>query len=164
MDYGQPVNTPTPEQFFTAGVGNAPETNNPDIRESLGTDTYSTEQSSRKFGNIAMNPSEQITPEPSLENQNSENPQEQLGKIVDLETLSKNSSPQEVKPAESLNFDKTTIKTTKKLSEAGIKAIEKSTNQLSQTGNVYNFYEEIRGEGGLVDSNLDNSYGRKLAA
>lgn len=55
------------------------------------------------------------------------------------------------------------IKTTgDRLDKTSIAEIDKSINELTQTGNLNNFYNEIRGEGSMLEANLHNSFNRKL--
>ncbi|MBO7132390.1 hypothetical protein J6V85_04030 [Candidatus Saccharibacteria bacterium] len=162
MDYGQPTNPPIQEPFFTVGVGNAPEANNPDKNQSLNTDNYSPERDPRNLGNTAITSSEQLTevePTQELKGANGET----LGQIVNLEMPPGMAEPTTQNPTKTPDLTTSTIKTTNKLNEAGMKAVRGAESQLSQDGNAANFYDLVRGEGGLSETNLKNSFGREVA-
>ena len=48
------------------------------------------------------------------------------------------------------------------IAKSAIKEIQHAEDKLSQTGDISNFYVEVRQE--MMPANLDNSYNRKLAA
>lgn len=169
MDYGQPVNTPNQEPFFTAGAGNAPETVNTDKSNSLTSEAYIAERDPKNLGNVAIASSSEQAPtttELPPENQSpNEMPNKQgLGQIINLEMPPGSEQTPEDNTEKAPTFDRASISTSKKLSRAGLRAIDSVTSKLSKDGDVYDFYEEIRGENGLVEANLENSYNRKLAA
>ncbi len=62
---------------------------------------------------------------------------------------------------EALNtpFDKTAFKTTDKLDQTGVEAIDAAVEKLNQDGDIANFYDTARQ---MMEANLDNSYDRKL--
>ena len=168
MDYGQPVNSPNQEPFFTAGVGNASEINNPNEANSISSEDYAAERNPKNLGNAAISSSERIQPL-------TENPQEiqgemindqALGQIISLEMPPETiqQTPEVETQTKTVDFDRAAIKTTKKISKAGYRAIETATSKLGKNGDASSFYNDIRGEGGLVETNLENSYNRKLAA
>lgn len=169
MDYGQPVSTPKQEPFFTAGAGVASEQNNPYKADSLSSDIYTPQRDPKNLGNAAIASSEQVpsVTEIPLEGRNpAEAVNDQaLGQIISLEMPPGVEQPEEAKDlSKDFSFDRATINTTKKISKSGYRAIESATSKLNKDGNASDFYEEIRGEGGLVEANLENSYNRKLAA
>lgn len=164
MDYGQPTNPQVQEPFFTAGVGNAPEANNPDKNRSLNADVYSPERDPRSIGNTAITSSEQSTEIEAVQ-EAQEKSSEALGQIINLEmppgvaqAEEANSTP--IKPDYSIN----SVKTVNRLNEAGMKAVKAVEAQLTRDGNTEDFYNKIRGEDGLAETNLKNSFGRELAA
>ena len=60
------------------------------------------------------------------------------------------------------NINHQAIRTTgDRLSEATVTEIDSLTNKLNQDGNMASFYDDIRD---AMESNLDNSYNRKLGA
>lgn len=63
-------------------------------------------------------------------------------------------------------YNPVNIKTTgDKLEKSTIPEIDNIISELNQTGNLSNFYDEIRGSDekpGMMEANLQNSYGRKL--
>lgn len=162
MDYGQPTNPPIQEPFFTVGVGNAPEANNPDKDQSLNTEIYSPERDPRNLGNTAITSSERpLEAEDSQELKDANG--ETLGQIVNLEMPPGMAEPEVQAPAKTPDLAQSTIRTTNKLNEAGVKAVKTVEAKLSQDGNAENFYNAVRGEGGLSETNLKNSFGREVA-
>lgn len=62
-----------------------------------------------------------------------------------------------------VNYDPTRIRTTgDHLDRTTLSELEKVEEQLDQTGDLNNFYEEIRGEGSMLEANLNNSFNREL--
>ncbi len=59
------------------------------------------------------------------------------------------------------SLDKTALNTEGRLESAGVKEIDKAISKLKHTGNVADFYETARD---AMETNLNNSYNRKLAA
>jgi len=63
-------------------------------------------------------------------------------------------------------YNPTNIRTTgDRLEKSTIPEIDNIITELNQTGNLNNFYDEIRGSDekpGMMEVNLENSYGRKL--
>ncbi len=64
-----------------------------------------------------------------------------------------------VESALDIPFDKNALKTTDKLSQTGIEAIDAAVEKLNQDGDIANFYDTARQ---MMEANLDNSYNRKL--
>lgn len=66
----------------------------------------------------------------------------------------------------SQNYNPVNIKTSgDKLEKSTIPEVDNVIAELSQTGNLNSFYDEIRGSDqkpGMMEANLKNSYGRKL--
>ena len=87
----------------------------------------------------------------------------QLGKIIDpnmppdIEGKAKE-DPSKIIEA---SFDRTVIKTDDRLSSGAVKEIDAAITKLDQNGNISDFYDAVRD---AMEINLDNSYGRKLAA
>ena len=136
---------PTPEalqekanDFFTKEntVGNFPD---------------SSEQTAAENQNIAENQPSESQP---LENLSQPN---ELGQITTI------AAPSIAPTSENKSFNTAKIKTTgDRLEKSTIPEIDRAINELNQTGNLNNFYDEIRGEGGMTDANLNNSFNRKL--
>lgn len=59
------------------------------------------------------------------------------------------------------SLDKSALNTEGRLESAGVKEIDKAISKLNHTGNVADFYETARD---AMETNLNNSYNRKLAA
>ena len=59
------------------------------------------------------------------------------------------------------SLDKSALNTEGRLESAGVKEIDKAISKLKHTGNVADFYETARD---AMETNLNNSYNRKLAA
>lgn len=65
--------------------------------------------------------------------------------------------------AKQFNYNPTNIKTSgDHLEKSSISEIDNAITELNQTGDLNNFYNEIRGEGGMTEVNLNNSFNRKL--
>ena len=170
MDNGQPVNNQSQgPTFFTAGVGDVPEKTNPDIKGSLNTEVYSSDHDSQRVGNVAISSSETEATTPSVERISiitspyeglkSNSPEE----IVNLamppgmeEEILKN-----VDAEPSPKFNKSAIKTDEQLSKSGIKEVDDILMKFRQDSNPADFYDAIRD---MMETNLENSYNRKLAA
>ena len=181
MDNGHPKgNTENP--YFTAGVGNfSPEVNDEpensldekewqkaleistpvgmpplekpqDTTEAIisGPQTEQTEQ-----------PSQTESPEPALPTSLSESG---LGQIVPSDIIPKNQQTPD--SAHQSKYNPVNIKTTgDKLEKSTIPEIDNVINELNQTGDLTNFYDEIRGtdeKPGMFDANIGNSFNRKL--
>ena len=69
-------------------------------------------------------------------------------------------SPGESSVSENLSLDSLQIKTTETLNKGAIKKIDAANAELDKTGDISNFYEQVRYE--FMPDNLENSYGRKL--
>ena len=93
------------------------------------------------------------------ESESQENPYE-LGQITSVE------QPQTTTKQPTQKYNPVNIKTTgDKLEKSTIPEIDNTITELNQTGNLSNFYDEIRGSDekpGMMETNLKNSYGRKL--
>ena len=88
-----------------------------------------------------------------------------FGEVVNLDTPPAQPTPapetSEVTPAPA-NLNHQAIRTTgDHLSEATVTEIDTLTNKLNQDGDMASFYDNIRD---AMESNLDNSYNRKLGA
>ncbi len=143
MDYGQPVNTPNQEPFFTAGVGNDKETLNPDKDNSLTVGTYAPERDPKNIGNAAISSSEQasLMSETSMNQAPGETSDDQaLGQFVNLEM-----PPNTVNPDMTTQTgDSTSVEVTDKPKETGIKAAKIAGDKLNQDGNAADFYNKIQ--------------------
>lgn len=145
MDNGQPINPFNQEPFFTAGVGNAPETKNPDEANSLDSNNYNPNHDLRNIGNTAIvSPGEQgvLPSEISLENQAPDGGQGQLGQIVNLETPSNNEQTTAIQPASTNQVPETSSKNDKSIVQAA-KSLE---SEFFQTGDASKFYTEAQDE------------------
>ena len=84
----------------------------------------------------------------------------ELGQITPIE------QPKTVTENLPQNYNPVNIKTTgDKLEKSTIPEIDNIITELNQTGNLSNFYDEIRGtdeKPGMMETNLKNSYNRKL--
>ena len=62
-----------------------------------------------------------------------------------------------------VNYNPAYIRTTgDHLDKATLGELEKVEERLDQTGDLNNFYEEVRGEGSMLEANLNNSFNREL--
>ena len=135
MDYGQPQKNFNQPPFFTAGVGNTPETDNPTQDQSLTAEVYSGEHDSRSLGNTAISSSEapQTSTEVTSENQNLV--EGVMSQITNLETPPSTETKIETTPVNTLASSKKT-----KLEEVA----KEATNEFKQTGDAAKFVEEIQ--------------------
>ncbi len=77
---------------------------------------------------------------------------QELGKITSLDTASRTGAQP--------SYGQSNIRTTgDHLEKSSIVEIDNALNELNQTGNLNNFYEEIRS---MTEANLNNSFNRKL--
>lgn len=84
---------------------------------------------------------------------------QELGRITPIAT------PTPTTTNTQLSYNPVNIKTTgDRLEKSTIPEIDSAINELNQTGDLNNFYNEIRGEGGMTDANLSNSFNRKLGS
>ena len=162
--------------FFTAGVGDTPaEDNNYKPEDNLDEENWQKALNISKPVNIPSptNITETVgdletktgeaTPTPErlpntakLPNLNPpENKEPKLGEIA---TIENSISLPEAKKQPGYNPD--SIKTTgDKLEKSSITEVDNAITELNQTGNLSNFYEEIRN---MTETNLNNSFNRKL--
>ena len=159
MDYGQPVKQDNSQPFFTADSGvdyeKVPNLENDETENSW---DVSPDRDPGKIGNTAIF-SPEIQPEASEESEG----------VVSLAMPPGEEPPLQVSNPE---LDQTTtvlpshdlaeIKTTEKLNFVAIKATDDAINKFYKDGDASDFYNKIRGEGGLRDLNLKNSYGREV--
>lgn len=75
-------------------------------------------------------------------------------------------APAQVQESAPQKYNPMNIRTTgDKLEKSTVPEIDNIISELNQTGNLSNFYDEIRGtdeKPGMMETNLQNSYGRKL--
>ena len=169
------------EGFFTPGVGNIPAEDNtykpednldeenwqkaldiskpvdlPSPTEATGNSDITEAKESEKPPIIPETDPKHPTDIPKLPNFNL--PKEEDPKLGQIATLENSINLPEVKKSSSYNPD--SIKTTgDKLETSSITEVDNAIAELSQTGNLSNFYEEIRN---MTETNLDNSFNRKL--
>lgn len=164
--------------YFTAGAGNmSPEANDFEPENNLDEENW---QRSLEISTPVNLPSPEDV-RSKTENQttlntiNSDNltldGSTELGRIVSTDYPSKTTSVPDSQNT-SLNttatvFNPTNIRTTgDRLEKSAIPEVDNVINELNQTGNLNNFYEEIRGTGdeklGMLGANLNNSFNRKL--
>lgn len=104
---------------------------------------------------VSKNPA--ISPE-AIQKINQPEATTELGQITTIENA------MSVAPvAKQLSYNPTNIRTTgDHLEKSSIAEIDNAISELNQTGDLSNFYNEIRGEGSMLEANLDNSFNRKL--
>ena len=168
MDYGQPAKIDDNQPFFTAeeGVGAGKNPNSAsDDNLNLNNWDVSNSRDTREIGSnvISSVATNEDQPGPNSSLQESPIDNQTLGEVVNL-SMPPGSTP--ISPAETPQASPTPqiteeIKTEEKLSSGAIKAIDTAINQLSN-GDISSFYDNIRGEGGLRDQNLKNSFGREI--
>ena len=184
MDYGQPMqsNGVNPDlEFFTSGAGTNSEDentfeaeNNLDLTNAQSHWGTSPDRNPRGIGNSAINSSHEATPVPRPETPKfpeaphitSETPSStpELGQIVPAMPPGYDYEPSDqtaANPEANQAFDETALKTTDKLDLRAVKIVDDAIAKLNQDGNIADFYNTARG---MMETHLDNSYNRKLAA
>lgn len=177
MDYkNQSGNQPDPGQaFFTPGAGDvSPLKNNVEPENNLDlTNTSTSWPASESVEPIkeALNPQEITppgdmlnTPMPDIEMKNG------LGETIDadLPPAAMQASPPNPTPKvlPVAAFDEKLIRTEgDSIDREALPEIDRAINNLGKTGNTADFYTTVRGDNdkpGMLGSNLENSYGRKL--
>ncbi len=169
MDYGH--TSQNDNNFFTAGAGadsSSAQTKNPELDDNLSLSNESANwnkiaaaRNPRDFGNKVVNSQETIPSEAEI----APSGETELGKIVEVGmppvSTSENKDTKTTGEIIEASFDRTVIKTDKKLSTKAINEVDKAVNKLGRDGNVADFYDTARD---AMEANLDNSYNRKLAA
>ena len=158
--------------FFTAGVGNtSAEDNNYQPENNLDEENWAEALDISKPldmpspAEVAKTPeidsaSQETSknPETPPELPNFKPPEDTEPKLGEITTIEHSINLPEVKKQASYNPD--SIKTTgDKLEQSSITEVDNAINELNQTGNLSNFYEEIRS---MTEVNLNNSFNRKL--
>ena len=166
MDYGQRLQNnsiSSNDALFTSGLtegaGNNPEQTELDAKEGLYANE-SWQRSPQAVGNKIIN-----FPNSTIEASDNQSQKERLGVIeptmpptMSEETQTRSSLKTDIIEA---SLDKTALNTEGRLESAGVKEIDKAISKLNRTGNVADFYETTRD---AMETNLNNSYNRKLAA
>ena len=120
------------------------------------TEIATTEDAGLYSAENSLTPDNQATLATNLEIQNTP----ELGQITPIE------QPKPTTEIAPQKYNPVNIKTTgDKLEKSTIPEVDNIINELNQTGNLNNFYDEIRGtdaKPGMMEINLENSYGRKL--
>jgi len=165
MDYGHTDNQ-TKGAFFTSGAVTSSENannfeseNNLDLSNDAASWGTNPERDHRSMGN-------KVIESGSEEGQGdldelSSGPE--LGKIIDLSMPPGVEGEIKEDPSKIIeaSFDRTVIKTDDKLSSSAVKEIDTAIANLDRDGDISKFYGMVRD---AMEANLDNSYGRKLAA
>ncbi len=148
LDISAPTGMPSPESLNSVGPLNFAESS-----ESANPATMNPTETS---GPTEANNSGTVVSTP--ENVSQSEPANPLGQITTIENAI-STTPMASQPS----YEPSNIRTTgDRLEKSSIEEIDKAINELSQTGNLNNFYNEIRGEGSMLETNLSNSFNRKL--
>lgn len=166
MDNGQPKGS-AENPYFTAGVGDFSPEINDDLENSL--DEKEWQKALEISTPVGLPPIEkpQEPEQKEAVEDFAETPHE-LGKITSIDPISFNQpiDPQEPTSEKPRKYNPTSIRTTgDHLEKSTIPEIDNVINELNQTGDLNNFYNEIRGtddKPGMMETNLDNSFNRKL--
>lgn len=138
LEVSKPVDLPAPEKFE--------ETETPVITSEIASSVPETPAKAPEAIPIAS----------SLERPASSEKPLALGQIVSM-------SPEINQAVTRVNYNPANIRTTgDRLEKTTLFEVNKVVEKLSQTGDLNNFYEEIRGEDGMLEANLNNSFNRKL--
>ena len=166
MDYGQRSQNngiSSNDALFTSGltegVGKNPEQTELDAKEGLRSNE-SWQRNPQAIGNKIIN-----FPNSTIEASDNQSQKERLGVIEPTmpPTMSEGAQTQSSLKTDIIeaSLDKTALNTEGRLESAGVKEIDKAISRLNRTGNVADFYETARD---AMETNLNNSYNRKLAA
>lgn len=184
MDYGQPMqpssSTNQEPDFFTSGAGTNSEDentfeaeNNLDLTNTQSHWGASPERNPRNIGNSAITSSSEATPvsrpeipqfpEAPRTTSESLNTTPELGQIVPTMPPGYTYEPpsQDTAPDAIPEFDESALKTADRLDSRAVKIVDNAIAKLNQDGNIADFYNTARG---MMETHLDNSYNRKLAA
>lgn len=175
MDYGHTTssgapapNQPifSPQDFFTPGVGDLPADINPDLMQSLNTEsslnwTPDTPPilASPENATISNSASEKSPADESVDRLKKA---AELGQIIDLVPPPVSSDQKNPIAAveRSMSFNKTEIKTGDRLSKSGVREVDHILHELDKTGDIASFYATARE---MTKTNLGNSYGQNSA-
>lgn len=151
LEISTPVDLPTPEKLaaVTEAIYSTPEPAeiNPASAETTPT-AYEAPIISSEASTAAP---EQFQPQP----------QAQMGPQIptELGQITSISAPINT-PSQNQSYNPVNIKTTgDKLEKSSITEVDNAISQLNQTGNLSDFYDQIRG---MTEVNLNNSFNRKL--
>lgn len=142
LEISTPAGMPTPEQIANTEIASTEDAGLYTAENPTSNDSTSTPQESK----IIKMP---------------ENPYE-LGQIAPADPI----SPKNPTPEAPRKYNVANIKTTgDKLEKSTIPEVDNVISELNQTGNIKNFYDEVRGTNekpGMMEANLRNSYHREL--
>ena len=148
LDISAPTDMPSPESLNSVGPLNSAESVEP-VNPAANIPSETSNSTEANNSNTAV-----LTPE----NASQPEPMNSLGQITTIENAVSSTSV-----AGQPSYEPSNIRTTgDRLEKSSIEEIDKAINELSQTGNLNNFYNEIRGEGSMLETNLSNSFNRKL--
>ena len=158
------------QAFFTAGVGNTsssensfePENNLDLTNDAASWGTNSMEHTRRAIGNQAISSmGEADAPFGEA------GPSDEMGKVIDID-LPPTAQPEAPEPSNVVPFDSHRIRTKgDHIDRGALVEINHVIREFNQTNNAADFYTEVRGskdQPGMLDSNLENSYGRVFGA
>lgn len=162
--YQEPAENP----YFTAGVGNQPADQN-DYEKENNLDEENWQRSLEISAPVDLPSPEQIkdkqenkSPTPISSEQLRETTKApEFGEIISISPNTSNSAT-----AATRKYNPTSIRTTgDRLEKSAITEVDNAFNELDQTRDLNNFYNEIRGTDevpGMYEVNLGNSYNRKI--
>ncbi len=174
MDYGQPVKTDSNQPFFTASVGvDSEKAQSSESRDDLNLNNwdYSIDRNHREIGSAAISsseipesplplPGEQPSANPSIH----ENPidNHELSEVVNM-TMPMNTTTENSPVTTELTVASTVEIKDEKFTPASVKEVDLENDKLlSGKIEVSDYYNDVRGEVGLRDQNLENSFNRKV--
>ena len=183
MDYGQPTQpngSAQEPEFFTSGAGTNSENentfeaeNNLDLTNNQVSWGTTEARDPRNLGGSAIASAEKLTPATTPETPKfpeapqipteSYNSTPELGQVVPAMppgyTAPPTATSEQTPPTQP--FDESALKTTDKLDLRAVKIVDDAIAKLNQDGDIASFYDTARG---MMETNLANSYNRKLAA
>lgn len=171
MDYGQPVKTDGNQPFFTASVGvDSEKVQSSESKDDLNLNNwdYSVDRNHREIGSVAISSSESPLPlpgeQPIANPSIHENPidNHELGEVVNM-TMPMNTAPENPPVTTEPTVASTVEIKDEKFTPASVKEVDLENDKLlSGKIEVSDYYNDVRGEGGFRDQNLENSFNRKV--
>jgi len=157
MDNGQ--QTRANEAYFTAGVGNAPVDQTPENIPNLNIDqsNWGPERNLKEVGSNIISLTEKRQDSESDQNQAQNQDSSDMGKIIPLNPTT---SRQMQNDSTDINVDAVYTEGDH-IAKSALIEVRRAESKFYQTGNASDFYEDTRN---LMEANLNNSWGRKLAA
>lgn len=167
MDYGQHGQNNNNQSFFVVESNKSVNAFGP--AKNLYSSGESQNKDDRSTGNKIINLNEykknQTSPLSEVKGDTEDDNPTKLGEVINLELPPNTKMPRDTEPSRpdiiKASFDRTLFKTTNSgLNPAAIRETEKIADEaLDKNNDAEGYYDSIRGEGGVTNIHLNNSYG-----